>query len=400
MSKSADSFVKNLIDMVETNTAPWQREWQPGFTAPYNPHTGNRYTGCNFLSLLMYSHSHGFDDPRWMTRHEIARLGYRCKPDAIEAPVVFFKKIIKTEKSDEIDTETGEVKNEIQTIPICKNYLVINASQIIGIPVLEKSYPDLTINDQKMEVLVAQAEPHIIHIEMQSNDAPCYMPFSDTIKLPLKKQYRSASGYYRTVCHELAHSTGHASRLARDLSGSFGSPEYAREELRAEIASLLLCMTLGVGFSLEDLSHQKAQASAYLKNWLSDITDQKQRQKELESAIKDARIISEYLLKDHEKELGLIHSPDDRLTPSMNNSFNGMSIYQAKKSQKYIGKILGIDEQKGIIYQHRYGKIYLIEHEICRLNRIPDNHEFVCISYDSSGKGIVEIYQKGKGNEK
>ena len=84
-------------------------------------------------------------------------------------------------------------------------------------------------------------------IRHHAGDGAYYAPAIDAIHMPNRERFHDAAGYYATALHELGHWTGHETRLARDLSNPFGSEGYAREELRAEIASMILGDELGIG---------------------------------------------------------------------------------------------------------------------------------------------------------
>ena len=90
---------------------------------------------------------------------------------------------------------------------------------------------------------------------------------TDSIHLPLKEQFPSAGDYYSTLLHEVGHWTGHATRLNRDLSDPFGSIAYAREELRAEIASMIIGSELGIGYD-------PGQHAAYAASWIQILENQ------------------------------------------------------------------------------------------------------------------------------
>jgi hypothetical protein len=112
---------------------------------------------------------------------------------------------------------------------------------------------------QKAEQLVQAANPKLQHA---AGDRAFYRPSTDSIHLPLKEQFPSAGDYYSTLLHELGHWTGHATRLNRDLSDPFGSIGYAREELRAEIASMIIGSELGIGY---DPGQHTAHAASWIK---------------------------------------------------------------------------------------------------------------------------------------
>ena len=116
---------------------------------------------------------------------------------------------------------------------------------------------------------------------------PCYNPSMDLIKLPLKEQYENKERYYATALHELSHWTGHKSRLDRDLDNSFGTDNYAKEELRAEIGSSLVCLSLGVNSEISENS------KAYIKSWVQELKD---APNEILKACADADKICAYVL--------------------------------------------------------------------------------------------------------
>ena len=126
----------------------------------------------------------------------------------------------------------------------CLSHMCSNAEQIDGIP--PAPYRECSWNPlEKAEQLIQAANPKLEHA---SGDRAYYRPSTDSIHLPLKEQFPSAGDYYSTLLHELGHWTGHATRLNRDLSDPFGSIGYAREELRAEIASMIIGSELEIGY--------------------------------------------------------------------------------------------------------------------------------------------------------
>lgn len=108
---------------------------------------------------------------------------------------------------------------------------------------------------------------------------------TDDIHLPVREAFKSTDAYYATVLHELGHWTGHPVRLGRDLTGRFGSEQYAKEELRAEMASMMIGERLGIG-------HDPGQHAAYIGHWIKLI---KEQPREILVAAKDADAICQHL---------------------------------------------------------------------------------------------------------
>jgi antirestriction protein ArdC len=139
-----------------------------------------------------------------------------------------------------------------------------------------------------------------------------YQPKLDLIRLPPKKAFRTAEGYFSVALHEGAHSTGHESRLCRDLSSRFGTEGYAAEELRAQITSAILSAEIGI--PLAQSQEHIDQHSSYIGSWLKALRDDKM---EIFRAAKDAEKICDYMLsleRDYSNEIAAERKPDE-LTP-------------------------------------------------------------------------------------
>ena len=117
--------------------------------------------------------------------------------------------------------------------------------------------------DERAEALIEQTDANILHEE--SNQV-FYDRHEDVIHLPERKQFKGKTSYYDTILHELAHWTGHESRLNRDLNNAFASPDYAKEELIAELAVAFMCADLG-------FSKQITNSAAYIKSWIGALNN-------------------------------------------------------------------------------------------------------------------------------
>ena len=160
-----------------------------------------------------------------------------------------------------------------------------------GLPPLEKTPEHSWTPVEKAEELLAKSGARIEH---RSQSKAYYTPSTDTITLPLKEQFKDQEGYYSTALHELGHWTGHESRLDRDIHHPFGSEAYAREELRAEIAGMMLSMETGIP-NLGMENH-----AAYVQSWIKALREDP---KEIFRASADAGKIFEYVMGlDREQE--------------------------------------------------------------------------------------------------
>lgn len=282
---------EKLIEALKAGTAPWQKPWNskglPSFQLPYNAVTGNRYQGINTLSLIMS----GRNDPRWMTFKQADDNGWQVRKGSKATAIQFIKLYDQRTKRDDQGKVVKDEKGKPVQItvklnrPIITSFSVFNAEQVNGIP--ELVMPDVSTLGwqplERAEQLIKSSGANIYHV---AGNQAFYSPLSDSITMPLKQQFDEPGKYYATALHELGHWTGHQSRLDRSLINRFGTQDYAREELRAEIASLLIGDELRIG-------HDPGQHTAYVESWISILTD---HPFEIHSAAADAEKIYTYLL--------------------------------------------------------------------------------------------------------
>ena len=284
----AEEVAARIVEQLEQGTAPWQKPWQPGeLRLPYNPTTGKEYKGMNSMWLSMQGHS----DPRWMTYNQASADGGQVKKGSKGTHIVYWKFSEERKATDEqgrpiLDPETGKQKTINVQLERPRSFMavVFNASQIDGLPPLE-ARPTMPEPERhaRAEAIMANSGANIQHVP---GDRAYYRPSTDSITLPERNQFPTADAYYATALHEVGHWTGHPSRLDRDLSHPFGSEGYAREELRAEIASLMLGERL-------DLGHDPGQHAAYVGSWVKAL---KEDPKEIFRAAADAERIAGYVM--------------------------------------------------------------------------------------------------------
>lgn len=249
-----------LVAQLEAGTAPWQRPWKPGSSyVPTNAATGKAYRGINALLLLSQDRS----DPRWVTYKQAEALDAQVRKGEHGALIQYWKFQEQVPQRDAhgsiVRDEAGQALHSTVELerPRVFYAVVFNAEQIEGLPGPEtKSHDWEPI--ERAEALLAKSGAQIIH----GGERAFYSPARDLIRLPEQGQFETAASYYATALHELGHWTGHPSRLDRDIAHPFGSEEYAREELRAEIASLMLGDDVGVG-------HDPGQHAAYVHHWIA-----------------------------------------------------------------------------------------------------------------------------------
>ena len=242
-----EDFIATLIEAVRNNTAPWQKAWATGeLTAPYNATKGNIYAGRNAVRLTIEAQRRGFTDPRWATFKQIQEMGGMVRAGERSTSILFFG---QTTKEDE---KTGEEKQ----IRIARSYLVWNIEQT-NLPRLSRE--ELRAVEPDLPAFAALLQYHN-PVFVRGN--PSYSPDYDHISMPDKAEFSDDAAYYATVLHEMAHWTGHESRLDRAFLNQFGTPAYAHEELVAELSSYMLALEYGLPFT-------PSQSEAYLQHWAS-----------------------------------------------------------------------------------------------------------------------------------
>nr|BCU00359.1 DUF1738 domain-containing protein [uncultured bacterium] len=277
---------ERLIEQLKQGAAPWQKPWKAGDGGgmmPFNPTTGKRYKGINAIHLL----SQGREDQRWLTFNQAKAAGAQVRKGEKSTSIQYWKFEEEQTKRDEnnkpvLDGKGDPVKVRVR-LERPKMFManVFNAEQIDGLPTYQK--PVQTWNAlERAETILQASGADIRH----GGDKAYYRPSTDNIQMPDKAQFPSADNYYATALHELGHWTGHGSRLDRDLSNPFGSEGYAKEELRAEIASMILGDELGIG-------HDPGQHASYVQSWIKVLQNDPM---EVFRAASDAEKIQTFVL--------------------------------------------------------------------------------------------------------
>ncbi len=264
-----------IIAQLEKGVAPWRQPWSVGL--PKNLVSGKVYRGIN-LFLLSTAGCEYF-----LTRNQAEELGgtIRCKG----LPVVFWKMLERENK------KTGEK----ELTPFMRYYKVYPANGVEGLdvpsPIGEKNS-----SIERAEAIIREM-PNRPVINYGGNDA-CYIPSRDEVRVPALQSFSDSADFYQTTYHELAHSTGHSSRLKREgvtQNWGFGSHEYSDEELLAEMTASFLSGVAGI--------EQKTMQSsaAYLNGWLKKM---KADPKFIIQVSSRAQKAADYILGHHDEDPG------------------------------------------------------------------------------------------------
>lgn len=293
-NKLREKIAEQFIATLKEEKLPWHSLWVTH--RPQNAITGKNYRGVNSFWLSFVSDTMGYNDHRWCTFKQAQDKGWHVKKGEHATPVEYWRLYDKAQKKYIEQSEAQRIvalapDREKDIILTCRTYLVFNGQQIEGIPELNM------VSQTDIDAVRAQRDVLLHNMDLgfhEGGTQAYYRPSTDSITMPPDSYFLDSYGYMSTFLHECGHATGHETRLGRDMSGVFGSAEYAKEELRAEIASAFTSQALGFGLASEDLSGAMENHKAYIQSWIRAIEDQPN---ELFAAIKDAEAISNYLLE-------------------------------------------------------------------------------------------------------
>tara|TARA_R100000329_G_scaffold5773_2_gene7340 strand:- start:777 stop:1466 length:690 start_codon:yes stop_codon:yes gene_type:complete len=215
---------------------------------------------------MIASWKYGYTQPYWLTYNQVIDLGGSVKGQKA-TPAIFFGS--GKEKEDED-----------------KTYKFSNLYNIFNIEQTGIELPPIEMRQTKLERPYEIAQALNVEVESAPHHNPSYSPSRDLIRMPMPGQFESDDAHQSTFYHECIHATGHHSRLARDLTGSFGSEDYAKEEFVAELGSVFLCAELGVTYDIQ-------QHASYFNSWQKAIESDP---KYLLTAATAAKKASEYCM--------------------------------------------------------------------------------------------------------
>lgn len=255
MSINVYELVTNrIIEQLENNIIPWEKPWSGTIDGAFNRVSKKPYSILNQM-LLKY-------DGEYATFKQWQELGGHIRKAEKSEIIVFWKMYPIKEKQDD-GTEI------IKTIPLLKYINVFHISQVDGVePLKQKVTHDIEPIDKAEKILNDYWNRENITIEHVKGDKAFYSPMFDKIQLPLFEQFKQSEEYYSTAFHESVHSTMKTSRCNRqeDRKGkvvSFGSEEYSKEELVAEVGSAQLMNIVGI-----ETTKSFRNSTAYIQSWL------------------------------------------------------------------------------------------------------------------------------------
>lgn len=275
MNKVYEIVTEKIIEALDGGIVPWSRPWN--LTGGHQNLKGRKYRGVNPLLLEVAAEVKGYTDPYWGTFNQVKGYGGKVKKGEKGTLITFWKVY------DKVNAETGEEEKRF----ILRYFNVFNVAQTEG---LDWTPPETVKHDHDP---IAEGDrimagmPNPPKVEIKSSDRAYYRPSTDTVVLPQLEQYPIAADFYRVAFHELVHSTGHESRLDRDLTEAIMKRDsYAAEELVAEIGAAMLCGVAGIDSNIE-------QNASYIAEWKKRLAEDP---KLIVSAAGKAQKAADYIL--------------------------------------------------------------------------------------------------------
>lgn len=251
------AVTERIIHQLEQGLIPWEKPWTGVHSAAISGTTGKPHSLLNQMIL---------EKPgAYYTYNQVHKLGGHIRKGEKASMVVFWKQIPTKQQNP----QTGELEESL--IPMLRYYNVFHISQCEGLeePAVQPAeQPQSPEADTVISNYIRLSGVTLTH---QKGDEAFYSPSRDSVTLPLAEQFRNPAEYYSTAFHELAHSTGHTSRLNRlKATAHFGSTEYSKEELVAEISAAALMSHVGL-----ETGSTFRNSAAYIQSWLSVLRQDK-----------------------------------------------------------------------------------------------------------------------------
>jgi antirestriction protein ArdC len=250
MATIYDHVTRTVCEALERGVVPWIKPWSEDSKAsspwglPTNIAKGKEYRGANILILWGQAKQAQYQCDDWLTQKQAAALGGSVLKGERPTWVHFWK------------WDERDVRGERKRVPMLRAYRVFNVAQTQGCELPTRS----AVRELGAGAIEDRVRKLGARVRLGGNRA-YFDPNNDRIAVPLPERFKSPDAFHSTVLHELTHWTGHTPRLNRGVANHFGTPEYAREELIAELGSAFLCARFGI--ALDGLQHPE-----YLQSWI------------------------------------------------------------------------------------------------------------------------------------
>jgi Antirestriction protein len=241
-----DDITDKIIAELEEGRLPWVQSWgtaaaKAPLAMPRNAATARQYSGINVLILWGAVVQHGYPTQHWLTFRQALSLGGNVRKGERGTTVVYADRFTPEDEK----RRAQEAGDEASSIPFLKRFTVFNAAQCEGLPediAVEAPPPPPGMIEPRVEALIRATG-----IDFRiGGDRAFYVPALDYIQVPPPATYFEPINWHRTALHEMGHATGHASRLGRDFSGSFGTKNTPSRNWYAEMNAAFCCASLGI----------------------------------------------------------------------------------------------------------------------------------------------------------
>jgi antirestriction protein ArdC len=273
MSTAYEIVTESIIKQLKSGVAPWRKPWRT--ETPANLVGRKEYRGINIFLLA----SQGCGSRYWVTYRQAQALGGTVRKGQRWCKVVFWK-ISEYRRENQEKEETENHKSIL-----LRYYTVFNLEQCEGITSPD---PVREINPLEHCETIVNSMPNPPGFTQEAR--ACYWPSTDTVGMPARSAFHAAEEYYSTLFHEITHSTGHPSRVGREgimNHNPFGSEDYSKEELIAEMGAAMLCGVAGIE------SRTLGNSAAYLQTWINKL---KSDSRLIVSAASQAQKAADYTL--------------------------------------------------------------------------------------------------------
>lgn len=302
----ADSLIKAIE---ESKDGKWERPWNLGLNLPRNATTKKPYKGTNSLIFAMVQQARGYEHPVWGTYKQWQEKGIQVRKGEKGIMGIKWSAVDKLVKLSD-----GSTSSERRMVPSA--FVVFNIDQVDGANPDEFVIPKLSPTEriQTLDGIIKDIGPTVSHA---NTERAFYSPVDDYINMPPFGSFKSPLDYYTTLAHEMVHWTGHQDRMKRQNMNQFGTPEYAYEELIAEIGSAFFMGILGMDAPAQD-NH-----ASYLKSWAQKLKDDPMV---LQKASSDAQKAVDFLLKESPElrhQYGINDEPGE-VVKDINNAVDGV----------------------------------------------------------------------------
>jgi len=254
-----------ILTMLESGVVPWRSPILGRSSAGYprNLNSGKQYRGVNVFMLAFAAYAKGYGSSYWLTFNQAKERGGNVRKGEKSSMVVFWKQYETTDK------QTGDPTK----IPVLRYYNLFNVEQVEGIEIPDAvKFEPIAFNPIDTAEKIAAGYAGGPAVDHDGGQKAFYRPATDSVHMPQRTRFASVEEYYSTLFHELSHSTGHSSRLDRKLDTApkpFGSPDYGKEELVAEMSAAFLSSHAGIQPAVIE------NQAAYLAGWCKQLKEDK-----------------------------------------------------------------------------------------------------------------------------